>query len=84
MTISPALSLRDRIAELVDDAHLLAGQREADRAGLADAVVGVERRGARTLGEPVAFDERDAEDVLDAGDQLGGHRGRAAHDEPQR
>jgi len=67
----------------VDDADLLAGQREAHGAGLAHAVVGVEGRGARPLGEPVALDEHDAERSLDAGDQLGRHRGRAADHEPQ-
>ena len=56
-----ALARRQRLAVVVDDADLLARQRQPDGAGLAQPSKGLSRRSARALGEPVALDEHDAE-----------------------
>src|SRR4051794_14197665 len=68
------LTLRDLLAVLVDDLHLHALVRRADRAGLALLVGVVERRDRRGLREPVALEDLAAEGLLEAAEDLDGER----------
>ena len=66
MTISPTSPGGDVVAVVVDDLHLDALDRRADRARLALAVGVVERRHRRGLRQAVALEDLAAERVLEA------------------
>ena len=67
---SPTSPGRHRGAGVVHQAHLHAGDRGADRARLADPVRMVERGHRRCLRQPVALQDRAAERVLEAAQDL--------------
>ena len=78
------LALRDLVAVVVDDLHLDAGDRRADRARLALAVGVVERRDRRGLGQAVALEHLAAERLLEAAQDLDRHRRAARGADAQR
>ena len=65
------------VAVGVDDAHLDAGQRHADRGGVVRLGRVGERHRRRGLGQPVALPQRDAEAGLEAVGDVRGERRRA-------
>jgi hypothetical protein len=65
--------LGELIAGLVDDAHLDALDRHADRAGLALAIAAVERGDRRGLREAVALEDLAAELLLEGMHDLDRH-----------
>ena len=65
ITISPTSPWRHLVAVVVDDLHLDALDRRADRAGLALAVGMVERRDRRGLAQAVALEDHAAELLLE-------------------
>src|SRR3954453_6261638 len=77
------LTLRDVPAVLVDDLHLDALDRRADRAGLALAVGVVEGGDRRGLGQAVAPGHLSAELILEAAHDLDRHRRPARHADAQ-
>ena len=79
MQISPRSPSGERLVLLVEDRHLDAPDRVADRAGLARAAEHVEARDRRRLGEAVALEDLDAELLVERVHHLDRHR-RAARD----
>src|SRR5215469_1136480 len=69
------LALRNRLPFVVDEPHLHALDRRADRARLTDPIRVVERRNRRSFRQPVALEDDAAELLLEAAQDLHGQRG---------
>ena len=84
MTTSPGWPVSDGLVLVVDNHDLDGEQRLSDRARLRRAIEVVEARDRRRLRQAVAFDDANAERLLEVGHQLDRHRRAARYGQPQR